>query len=187
MKKIIIISMIAIFVLSSCTTIHERYQGKRILTEPEYYGPDYHYYTYASPFIWPGFMWWDPFWYYGFYSYYYYNPYYRYLYPHYYYGGYYYYPYPTRGGKTYVRKRELKNPSSSSLSSQRKVRKISIQTIRNSNTSLRPTSNTATRTKVSSASSSRSLSGSARTNSSSGSRTRVSSSGSSGTKVKKNN
>ncbi|MFW6159627.1 MAG: hypothetical protein ACOC57_00630 [Acidobacteriota bacterium] len=169
MKKAIIISIAVIFALSSCTVIHERYQGERIHTEPEYYESAYNYYTYVSPVMWPGYMWWDPLWYYGFYSYYYY-PYYRYLYPYYYYGGYYYYPTTTRAGKTYVRKRELRQPSSSTSTTQRTIRKTSTQT---RTTSIRTTSNSGTRTRVSS--------------SSSGTRTRVSSSGSSGTKVKKNN
>jgi predicted small secreted protein len=130
-KLVLILSLIvltAIF-LSNCTTIDQRYTGKRIQVEPaedydDYsprrsYHPRYSYYDpfydpYYDPFYWTGFSFWNPFWHYGFfgYSFYnYYSPYYRGYYGLYYpYGGSRYYrrsPYY----KTYVRKDQLKRSS----------------------------------------------------------------------------
>jgi len=96
MRKIAVILSLVIVALflASCTTIDERYTGKRIRTEPaarvdeDYdrsivYGGAYvfdpYYYPYYDPFFWTGFSFWNPFWHYGFlgYSYYgYYSPYY---------------------------------------------------------------------------------------------------------------
>ncbi len=133
MKKLILILSLAIFILifiASCTTIDERYTGKRVKTEPamhpddyqsdQYYQPSYYYDPYFSPyydpFLWTGFSFWNPFWHYGYLGYWwygYYSPYYWGYYSPYYWG---YYPSSYRSGRyygyrsnyrTYVRKEQL--------------------------------------------------------------------------------
>ena len=87
MKKLVIILISLAFLVASCTTITERYTGKRIKMQPteseeEYYDQGYNHYPYYSspywysPSFWMGFsfgfpyFWWDPFYsgYYGYYG-----------------------------------------------------------------------------------------------------------------------
>lgn len=129
MKKIIgifFVALIAVLFLTSCTTIDERYTGKRVRTEPseaaveeEAYRPVYRPYYYDpfygrmyDPFFWGGLSIWNPFWHYGFLGYYYYGYYAPYVWG---YSPYYFY----RGGRywrgryirTYVTRDQLKKRS----------------------------------------------------------------------------
>jgi len=121
MKNLVLIFSV-IFLVSSCTTIDEYYTGEGIRVKPEkhkeYYddSPYYSHYmpSYYSPIYWGGFsfgfpyFFWSPYSYYGFYDYYYG-----------YYGGYYRgYPiyYRSRYGRTVITKKQLKNRTSSRVS-----------------------------------------------------------------------
>lgn len=116
MKKLVLITLLVFFV-TSCTTIGERYTGKRVRVEPSArydhspyydYTPYYGYSPYYgfSPFYWTGFSLWNPFWYYGLFGHY---------YGYYggYYGGYPYYGYRGYGyrgyGRPVITKRQLKS------------------------------------------------------------------------------